>query len=266
MTRMLYSWRCSIAQSIASITSLASPDPSSPSTRRLRRYAPGAMPRWSRVSAVRPARPAMMPATCVPWPNRSMPSPPVKSFVTSTRRRSAACRVSIPESITATETPGARQRRQVVEPGPDLVDADALGRHRVDRRLQPDVARQMILRLVLPQRLELTGVDEEHRAALQIAGDPEVVARRERVHLRPLAVHDHPDGLRADPQVVGQVVADPRPMVAAAAAAGARREQDRRKNARPGAGDRGRRGRGAALLGAAAAQPSAAATCAERPR
>ena len=34
-----------------------------------------------------------------------MPSPPVKSFVASTRRLSALCRVSIPESITATVTP-----------------------------------------------------------------------------------------------------------------------------------------------------------------
>ena len=35
----------SIAQSIASTTSLAVPEPSSPSTRRLTRYAPDAMPR-----------------------------------------------------------------------------------------------------------------------------------------------------------------------------------------------------------------------------
>ena len=44
MTRIPYARRCSIAQSIASITSLASPEPSSPSTRRLMRCAPGAMP------------------------------------------------------------------------------------------------------------------------------------------------------------------------------------------------------------------------------
>ena len=53
----------------------------------------------------RPARPApaMIAATCVPWPNRSTPSPPVKSTRDAARGRlSALCRASIPESITAT--------------------------------------------------------------------------------------------------------------------------------------------------------------------
>ena len=68
ITLMSYSTRCSMLQSSASTTSLTVPDPSSPSTRKLRRYAPDAMPRNSRVSAVWPTCPAMMPATCVPWP------------------------------------------------------------------------------------------------------------------------------------------------------------------------------------------------------
>ena len=47
----------------------------------------------------------MMPAMCVPCPYRSRPSPPRKSFVAITRPRSAACVVSIPESMTATVMP-----------------------------------------------------------------------------------------------------------------------------------------------------------------
>ena len=54
------------------------------------------------MSAVLPLAPAMIAATCVPWPYRSTPLPPVKSFVTTTRPLSALCVKSIPESMTAT--------------------------------------------------------------------------------------------------------------------------------------------------------------------
>ena len=64
-TRMLYRALFSMAQSMASMTSLDWPLPSAASTRRLTMCAPGAMPRKPPGTSLLPA---MMPATWVPWP------------------------------------------------------------------------------------------------------------------------------------------------------------------------------------------------------
>ncbi len=61
MTRSRNCALCSMAQSIALMTSLVSPEPSAPSTRRLTMCAPGAMPAYPPSFL-----PAMIPATCVP--------------------------------------------------------------------------------------------------------------------------------------------------------------------------------------------------------
>ena len=57
---------------------------------------------------------------------------------------------------------------------------------------------------------QLPGVDQEHRAALQIFRNPQVVARRQRIDLGPRAMHDDSDGLRSRRQVIGEIGAQPR--------------------------------------------------------
>ena len=89
----------------------------------------------------------------------------------------------------------ARQRPHVAGARPHLIGADALGRRRVEERTDPDVARQMVDRLVLPERAQLTGVDEEDRAARETARDRQVVARGEKIDLRLVAMDDDADGL-----------------------------------------------------------------------
>ena len=68
----------------------------------------------------------------------------------------------------------------------------------------------MILTLVLPHRRELTGVDHEHRAALQVPRNRQVVALRERVNLRARSVDDDPDGLRTGRHVIREIRAEAR--------------------------------------------------------
>ena len=116
----------------------------------------------------------------------------------------------MPESITATVTPVAGQRRQIVPRPPTP------GRRRslsavtsADDRIA-HVARQMIHVVVVAQRVELAGVDWQHRAARQIPLHDQVVAGRQRVDRRLVAVHDDVDRLRAGGQVILQVGAEPR--------------------------------------------------------
>ena len=68
----------------------------------------------------------------------------------------------------------------------------------------------MVLGVVLPHRRELTGIDQEHRAALQVLRNSEVVAHRERVHFGPRAVDDDANGLRGRRQVIREVGAEAR--------------------------------------------------------
>ena len=103
----------------------------------------------------------MIAATCVPWPNRSAPSPPVKSTSRPRARLSALCRVSIPESITATRHARARQRRQLARARPHLIGADRSRGHSASatesaRRPTGDRSASSL------QRLQLAGVDPQH--------------------------------------------------------------------------------------------------------
>ena len=70
----------------------------------------------------------------------------------------------------------------------------------------------MIDRLVLLDRRELAGVHGQHGAALDALADTQVVARRQRVDRRRVAVDDHFDRLRPDIEVVLQIGAHPRAM------------------------------------------------------
>ena len=92
MTLMPYRRRCSIAQSIASITLLATPEPSSPSTRRLTIRAPLRDAAELRVSTVRPGLPGddRRHVRAVAVPIHAVAAREV--HVATTRRRSAACR------------------------------------------------------------------------------------------------------------------------------------------------------------------------------
>ena len=68
----------------------------------------------------------------------------------------------------------------------------------------------MIDALIVAERRQLTGGHAEHRAALEVPRDAQVVARRERVHLRSRAVHDDGDRLRSGREVILEVGAQAR--------------------------------------------------------
>ena len=106
--------------------------------------------------------------------------------------------------------PLARLRPHIRRSRPHLIGADALQIGRGHRRLNPDVARQMILRVVAPHRVELTGVHQEHPAARHVLRDLQVVALRQAVNLRLRPVDNDADALGAGRQVIGQVGAEPR--------------------------------------------------------
>ena len=82
MTRMPKRSLLAIVQSIARMTSDTYPVPSAERTLRLISIAPGAMPTVDvPAEVVSPAPlPAMMLATCVPWPYKSRVPSPVKSI------------------------------------------------------------------------------------------------------------------------------------------------------------------------------------------
>ena len=63
---------------------------------------------------------------------------------------------------------------------------------------------------VFVQRVELTGVHAQHRAALHPSRDYEVVARGDGVHLRGVAVHDDVDRLGTGCEMVGKIGAETR--------------------------------------------------------
>ena len=116
MTRMLYVARLLMAHSIPAMTSLVRPLPFAPSTRTLislhagrnaalveRRHGGRALP-----------VPAIMPATCVPWPNASSTD------------ESPVTKLTFATTLFAS----ARVRRDA---GVDDRDADVLARHTSDR-------------------------------------------------------------------------------------------------------------------------------------
>ena len=112
----------------------------------------------------------------------------------------------MPESMTATATPAPVSRGRLAA-RPHLIGPDALGGH-VDA--EPGVARQMLNRRVLADCGQLTGGHPEHRTAPEVPRDAQVVARRQRVHFRPRAVHDDGDRLRSGREVILEVGTQPR--------------------------------------------------------
>ncbi len=103
----------------------------------------------------------------------------------------------------------ASQLRQSAGAAPDLIRADGLRRHFV-QRLDARVARQVIDGVVLAQRRELAGGDAHDTAvSRQVALDGEVVRARDGVAVGLGSVHDHFDRLRAGGEVVAEIGAEP---------------------------------------------------------
>ena len=171
----------------------------------------------------------MIAATCVPWPNRSRPSPPVKSRVAITRRASASCRVSIPESITATVTPRPDSAGTLAEPDHTWSAPMALRGHLRRAGLDPQVPGQVIDIRIVAQRRQLAGGHAQHAAFGQVLLHRHVVSPRQRVHRRLVAVDDHVDRLRAGGEMVRQVRAQPRAVLGGRRGRGEERHADRQR-------------------------------------
>ena len=112
----------------------------------------------------------------------------MKSTDATTRPRSAACG-AMPESITATPMPRARDAAHAREACPDLVGARRLGRHA--HALHGDVARQVRDIRILAERLELAAGHLEHRAAADAALQPRAIPERELIERRIARGDDH---------------------------------------------------------------------------
>src|SRR6266850_5277053 len=66
----------------------------------------------------------------------------------------------------------------------------------------------MVLGVVAPERIELTGVDRQHRAFLERFLDPDVVAPGERGYRNAVPVDDDIDSLRSGIEVIREVCAE----------------------------------------------------------
>ena len=145
-----------------------------------------------------------------------MPSPPVKSRVTSTRRLSARVPRVDPRIDHRHRDARARQRRQVVRcrPRPDRRRCSppsrrpttAAGRRPTDGPTSSSCA----------QRRQLTGGDPQDGAALQIPLRPARCSAPRARPPPPFAVDDHVNRLGAGGEVVGEVGAQPRAVLRAA--------------------------------------------------
>ena len=172
--RMFHARRLSMAQSIASMTSLVCPEPSAPIAFRLTMCAPGATSR-------------MMPAMCVPWPfsspSRDADAAPVKSRLSA----DAAAQVRMPRVDAGVDhrhaDAAAGEAAQPLDRAlPHLVGADRLGRH---RRHRPDrqVARHAGDVGVLAQIAQLPAGHLEDGGIPQALLDARAVARRQDLDL-----------------------------------------------------------------------------------
>ena len=104
-----------------------------------------------------------------------------------------------------------RQRPMRAGAGPDLIGTDRFVED-VRGRSIARVRREVIDRLVLLQRRQLTGGDAQHRAVLQLLPDAEVVTLRQRLDLFACAMHNDVDRRRTGPHVIRQIVAETRTM------------------------------------------------------
>src|SRR2546427_11803287 len=89
---------------------------------------------------------------------------------------------------------------------------------------------------VIAQRVELTGVDVQHRAALETPLHDDVVAAGERVARRLITVDDAVTRLRAGREVIREVLAEPRPALRPRRRARRRPQQQRQRGERGAAG------------------------------